>query len=884
MLRFKTAARMTVFCLTIFISLGQSNSVVAQGSYAAPYEKKIEEMNSSGSEIDSEQKVQTYGMAATLHVADGNLEKANERIQQALEMCRGQNFRTATPFTLHTAVMIVKQSDPDGAEKFLKGQLNHPDANAAFKKAVYKELSLERQVSGAFVSSIASSKDALEAVQKEAPGSIEEAEALFDYGNKCLTAKFIDLGIQPLQRCRTLAAKLNRYDISNRAASSVATGLLSINKAKEAGEILTEQIKSNGDSQMKSSPAELQNTLSRIQTMLGEFDAADKTIEDIGREWVDQFGTLPGHALSLKASNLFARSVAEGSLEATMPVVIKTLEAAIEDRLKTMKIQQAMVKGDTKSVYKMYTDLANSPDYLALAAFEFIAGMDDAALKSLDRSSLTIDSTEDFYEKFKSPNAASNDTGKVIIADRRAAIAEIRQMILVRNERFEDALVIAEQSRGEAQSDLLKRRLGIETKTDDTNSIDIKQIQSIADSQKTTLVYFSLIHALDPATRGFFQENHTVNSVQELYIWVVRPQQEIEFHSQMLSVDIDDLVSLAREEIFAFMGEPGDQQAVSDIQNEVVTDVEVLRLLTRSAQPVSEVAETETAGSALQKLHQLLIEPIKKWLPTSADEIVTFVPQGNLFVVPFAALSDRDDEPLLKRHTIAISPSARLLALAEQEFRAVKRKDNQGVLIVGNPTMPSYQVRPHEPAVRLPPLPGTEAEADYIADLFGVKPLKGDAADERSVVEAMESARYIHLATHGILKADNSYVQSYLSSLALAPSEGEDGFLTVRETMELKLNAELAVLSGCDTGRGQITGDGVVGLSRGYISSGVPTVVVSLWPVSDNSTAVLMAMYYKELLGGAGKAAALRTAMLKTREQFAQPYAWAAFTLYGYSR
>ena len=102
--------------------------------------------------------------------------------------------------------------------------------------------------------------------------------------------------------------------------------------------------------------------------------------------------------------------------------------------------------------------------------------------------------------------------------------------------------------------------------------------------------------------------------------------------------------------------------------------------------------------------------------------------------------------------------------------------------------------------------------------------------------------------------------------------------------MELDLNAEMAVLSGCDTGRGRISGDGVIGLARGYISAGIPTVVVSLWPVSDNSTAILMAVYYKELLGGVGKAAALRTAMLKTRERFASPHAWAAFTLYGYSR
>ena len=596
----------------------------------------------------------------------------------------------------------------------------------------------------------------------------------------------------------------------------------------------------------------------------------------------------------LYAPNLFARAVAEGSLETTLPTVIESIEEGIESRIKYNKESTRDIHSGENSddqvkdhVYKpnhqRMSNIQNAPAYLSLAAFKAIAGMDDEAIKTLDRAGIAINAIEDQYKEYLT-NVQDFNEAIVHVVDQRAAVAEIRQMILVRNGKFEEALVAAERSRGEAQSKLLERRMGIIKDTEDARPIDIKEIQSIADSQKTTLVYYSLVHALDPDTRGYFNEHHTVNSPQELYIWVVRPQQKIEFHSQVLPVDIDNLVSLAREEIFAFMGDPDDEQDVEDNQDLLVTDVEVVKLLTRSAQPVAAAITEASDGSALRKLHQLLIEPIKQWLPASTDEIVTFVPQGNLFVVPFAALSDEDNEPLIVKHTISISPSARLLALADQEFQTVKQKNNQGVLIVGNPTMPSYQVRPDEPAVQLPPLPGTEAEADYIADLFDVKPLKGDAADEQSVVEAMKSAKYIHLATHGILEADNSYAQSYLSSLALAPSGGEDGFLTVRETMQLKLNAELAVLSGCDTGRGQITGDGVVGVARGYISSGVPTVVVSLWPVSDNSTAVLMAMYYKELLGGAGKAAALRTSMLKTRMQFAQPHAWSAFTVYGYSR
>ena len=502
-------------------------------------------------------------------------------------------------------------------------------------------------------------------------------------------------------------------------------------------------------------------------------------------------------------------------------------------------------------------------------------------MKTLDRTRIAIVGKEDRFKRQIKNGYSESDESSVEIADQRAAVAELRQMILVRNGKIEEALVVAEQSRGEAQSELLERRMGIAQITDDAQPMDIQQIQFIADSQKTTLVYFSLVHALDPATRGFYKKNHTVNSPQFLYIWVVRPQQEIKFVSQALPVRINDLVSIARGEIVAVMEGAEDQKAVQDTAPSLVTDAGVASILTRSSQAIASV---ETNSNALQQLYQLLIKPIERWLPQSPTQTVTFVPQGKLFVLPFAALTGEDGEPLIAKHTISISPSARLLTLADREFQSVKQKNNQGILIVGNPTMPRYQARPDKSAVPLVSLPGAEAEANYIAELFDVKAMCGDDADERSVVEAMKTAKFIHLATHGLLEADNTYAQSYLSAMALAPSEGEDGFLRVRETMRMNLSAEMAVLSGCDTGRGRITGDGVVGLARGYISAGIPTVVVSLWPVSDNSTAFLMAIYYKELLGGAGKAVALRNAMLKTRERFASPHAWAAFTLYGYSR
>jgi len=120
-------------------------------------------------------------------------------------------------------------------------------------------------------------------------------------------------------------------------------------------------------------------------------------------------------------------------------------------------------------------------------------------------------------------------------------------------------------------------------------------------------------------------------------------------------------------------------------------------------------------------------------------------------------------------------------------------------------------------------------------------------------------------------------------AIALAPSGDDNGFLTAGEILrDLKLKAELVVLSACSSGQGKITGDGVIGLSRSLFAAGVPSVIVSLWSVGDCSTEFLMTEFYRDLQQGMNKAQALRQAILTTMADFSDdPYSWAAFTLIG---
>lgn len=191
--------------------------------------------------------------------------------------------------------------------------------------------------------------------------------------------------------------------------------------------------------------------------------------------------------------------------------------------------------------------------------------------------------------------------------------------------------------------------------------------------------------------------------------------------------------------------------------------------------------------------------------------------------------------------------------------------------------MPSVPAKIGDPPTQLPSLPGAEREALAIAPLFNTKAFIGSQATKAAIVQQMPKARIIHLATHGLLDD----IRGLGSAIALAPSGNDNGLLTAEEILDLKLNAELVVLSACDTGRGRITGDGVIGLSRSLISAGVPSVLVSLWQVLDAPTASLMTEFYQNLQKTPDKAAALRSAMLTTMKQYPDPKDWGAFTLIG---
>ena len=180
-------------------------------------------------------------------------------------------------------------------------------------------------------------------------------------------------------------------------------------------------------------------------------------------------------------------------------------------------------------------------------------------------------------------------------------------------------------------------------------------------------------------------------------------------------------------------------------------------------------------------------------------------------------------------------------------------------------------------------------EVAEIAKLLGARPeyvLTGENASEANVKAAgaeqalMSKARYIHFATHGILGVDKGKQPALV--LNLVGNDVEDGFLHLDEITNLKLNADLVVLSACRTGQGRMhRGEGVTGLARAFLYAGSKGVVCSLWSVDDQETANLMVDFYRHLKEGRSAPEALREAQLAMIRAGKAPLYWAPFIVIG---
>jgi CHAT domain-containing protein len=324
-------------------------------------------------------------------------------------------------------------------------------------------------------------------------------------------------------------------------------------------------------------------------------------------------------------------------------------------------------------------------------------------------------------------------------------------------------------------------------------------------------------------------------------------------------------------------------------------------------------------------LSRMLLGPAA---PRLTGKRLVVVAPGALSYVPFAALPAPEDEkrpagdyrPLIAKHEVVSVPSASVLSIIRHETAGRQRAAKlvavlaDPVFDASDPRLTSAKTPSKETpvasaadtefseltrAVRTMNLPGARAgftrlpfsrqEAEGIITLTpkGTGLNATDFRASRALVMSRELSQYrfLHFATHGLLNSERPELSGLVFSLVDEGGKSQDGFLRLHEIYNLQLNADLIVLSACETGLGkEIKGEGLIGLTRGFMYAGAPRVVASLWNVDDLATAELMKLLYQRMLKDhMSAAAALRAAQLELSEQkrWASPYFWAGFVLHG---
>lgn len=337
-------------------------------------------------------------------------------------------------------------------------------------------------------------------------------------------------------------------------------------------------------------------------------------------------------------------------------------------------------------------------------------------------------------------------------------------------------------------------------------------------------------------------------------------------------------------------------------------------------------------------LSRTILAPAANYL---TDKRIIIVPDGALQYVPFAALKikipaknkgqrTKDKEQfLIETNEIVMQPSASVLAVLQRETKQ-RQAAPKTLAVLADPVFDSsderYQTQaklknaakteivafakekqtalPNE-LIRsardfdlnenfaLPRLPFTRREADSIAGFLppeNSKKFVDFAANRRAALNAeLSQYRFVHFATHSFVNNLHPELSGIVLSLIDESGKPQDGFLRVGDVFNLNLPAELVVLSGCRTGLGrEIKGEGLIGLTRGFMYAGARRVAVSLWDVDDQATMELMTAFYRKMLGKEqlAPAAALRHAQISLLKEPRRrhPYYWAAFILQGDAR
>ena len=428
--------------------------------------------------------------------------------------------------------------------------------------------------------------------------------------------------------------------------------------------------------------------------------------------------------------------------------------------------------------------------------------------------------------------------------------------VLLKQEKISEALAAAEEGRAQSLADLMTSQYGLQECQYKGKPLEEQE--------------FGLLNSTSSST-AFLAVNVHENKVN---IWLLSKEKPVLHRGKTLghhctkfaAQTLQSLIQFAYEKIGVRANVNCENRSL-DVLRENFSGVE--RSSKKSSQPI-----LQEDIHPLSALYSYVIAPILDMI--DGDEII-IVPDGPLWLAPFAALLNPFSKYLCESFKVRIIPSLTSLKII---VHCPEYHCSSGALIVGDPDM--SEVTNSQGDQILEQLPFARQEAQMIGQILNTAPLTGKLATKCEVLRQICSVAIVHIAAHGHMETGEIALSPNPDRRSQIPAE-EDYILTMTDVMSVKLRAKLVVLSCCHSGRGEIKAEGVVGIARAFMGAGARSVLVSLWAIDDEATLEFMKSFYRNLEKGRSASESLNHAMkcLRESEKFSDVKYWAPFTLIG---
>ena len=449
----------------------------------------------------------------------------------------------------------------------------------------------------------------------------------------------------------------------------------------------------------------------------------------------------------------------------------------------------------------------------------------------------------------------SEDEWKVNFRNKFQIVYTALWRVLVKQGKIVEALFAAEKGRAQALTDLMESKFW-----------DAANQPEEDDKDLAILSYFpsnTVFQAVD-------YENDTIS------FWVLLQGGHVQFRQDKL-----DLSSLLNGAFRSFESLVRSTHVQLGVCSNLTCENRSLNALRKSPDKVDEHTEEESSKPSIQletclsTLYNIIIEPIADLL--QGDELV-IVPDGPLWLAPYAALMDADSKYLCEFSRIQLIPSFKSLGLIADCSDDYHRQS--GALLVGDPWV--AEVTNSQGEKILEQLPFAKKEVEMIGKILNTTPLTGTKATKREVLKGLSSVALVHFAAHGSIETGEIALTPNPERACKVPEE-KDYIVKIGDVLNAELRAKLVVLSCCHSGRGEIKAEGVVGIARAFMGAGARSVLVSLWAIDDEATLEFMRCFYHHLVEGRSASESLNLAMkiLRESDKYSDIKYWAPFVLIG---